>query len=78
MFLHIINCNYYFRLAGQAAVKAKNVCLSLVDGHSNLTNSGIVQLFHHPHPQKIIHSPFWGKSPPKIFVNKHYKQSKFK
>lgn len=56
-------CN---RLSGFAAVKSKNVCLQLVDNHTDLTNSGVVQLFTQPHPQKIIPSPYWGKIPPRL------------
>lgn len=57
------SCN---RLSGSAAVKSKNVCLQLVDNHTDLTNSGVVQLFTQPHPQKIIPSPYWGKVPPRL------------
>lgn len=56
----------YCRLSGSAAVKAKNVCLQLVDNHTGLTNSGVVQLFTLPHPQKIVPSPYWSKSPPRL------------
>lgn len=56
----------HYRLSGSAAVKSKNVCLQLVDNHTTLTNSGIVQLFTQPHPQKIIPSPYWCKIPPRL------------
>nr|CAD7259629.1 unnamed protein product [Timema shepardi] len=54
------------RLSGAAAVKAKNVCLQLVDSHTALTKNGVVQLFAQPHPQRPTISPFWGKTPPKL------------
>lgn len=71
--LLIIYANFFIfmpflcdRLSGFAAVKSKNVCLQLVDNHTGLTNSGVVQLFTQPHPQKIIPSPYWGKVPPRL------------
>lgn len=57
---------YNCRLSGSAAVKSKNVCLQLVDSHMTLTNTGVVQLFTQPHPQRHMPSPFWGKTPPKL------------
>lgn len=66
----------FSRLTGYAAIRAKNVCLHLVDDHENLTKSGLIQLFLYPHPPKAVHSPFMGKNPPKILVTKPVKQSK--
>lgn len=69
------------RLSGSAAVKSKNVCLHLVDNHMNLSNSGIVQLFNVPHPQKTLFSPYWSKMPPNIkyfFVNENVLSSQYK
>lgn len=56
----------YNRLSGSAAIKSKNVCLQLVDNHTDLTNSGVVQLFIQPHPQKIVPSPYWSKVAPRL------------
>ena len=56
------------RLSGSAAVKAKNVHLSLVDQHSHLCGRGIVQLFTHLHPRRLLPSPYTGRTPPRLPV----------
>ncbi|XP_066986474.1 WD repeat-containing protein 81 isoform X1 [Macrobrachium rosenbergii] len=63
---HWIDLNFGHKLSGAASVKAKNVCLQLVDAHTSLSVGGVVQLFSMPHPPRITPSPYLGRSPPKF------------
>ncbi|XP_074040724.1 WD repeat domain 81 isoform X2 [Leptinotarsa decemlineata] len=69
-----IDLTFGYKLSGSASIKARNVCLNLVDDHEYLTKSGLVQLFSQPHPSRAMDSSYWAKSPPKIFITKSVKQ----
>lgn len=57
---------YSYKLSGKAAIKSKNVCLSLVDQHCNLSQRGIVQLFTQAHPPRRYVSPWFNKTAPRM------------
>jgi WD repeat-containing protein 81 len=61
-----IDLTFGYKLSGEAAIEAKNVCLPLIDNHQNMKPHGIVQLFSVPHPIKGNEKIFHSEKPPKI------------
>ncbi|XP_075531916.1 WD repeat domain 81 isoform X4 [Dermacentor variabilis] len=69
---HWIDITFGYKLTGQAAIKSKNVCRPLVDGHTTLHSCGMVQLFSTPHPHRAASSLYLSRcSAPKTFRFQH-------
>lgn len=63
---HWIDLTFGYKLSGKEAIKAKNVCLHLVDNHTHLTTYGVVKLFDQPHPPRLSPSQYAPAEPPPL------------
>lgn len=76
--MHSQSYSNFCRLNGNAAVKAKNVCLNLVDQHEKIIKSGLVQLFSYPHPAKCVNQSSSTKTPPRWYSNKQFRPREYR
>ncbi|XP_018413157.1 PREDICTED: WD repeat-containing protein 81 [Nanorana parkeri] len=68
---HWIDLTFGYKLTGKNAVKEKNVCLHLVDNHTNLTCYGVVLLFDQPHPKRLIGPSYSHFEAPAVVTSRH-------
>ncbi|XP_048482754.1 WD repeat-containing protein 81 [Plutella xylostella] len=72
---HWIDLNFGYKLSGIPSIKAKNVCLSLVDGHSCVSRGATVQLLTGMHPARAARPQL--PAPPRLHwtASSEYKKS---
>eukprot|EP00079_Xenopus_tropicalis_P011388 XP_002937192.1 PREDICTED: WD repeat-containing protein 81 [Xenopus tropicalis] len=71
---HWIDLTFGYKLTGKNALMEKNVCLHLVDNHTNLTCFGVVQLFDQPHPKRLLGPSCSSFEPPAILSTQNISQ----
>ena len=67
---HWIDLTFGYKLSGSSAIRAKNVCLHLVNRAFDLRNHGVVQLFCHPHPiRQTGTATYWNSNARRLLEN---------
>uniref|UniRef100_UPI00358FAF03 WD repeat-containing protein 81-like isoform X2 n=1 Tax=Myxine glutinosa TaxID=7769 RepID=UPI00358FAF03 len=70
-----IDLTFGYKLSGKESIRAKNVCLHLVDKHTNLSSYGVVQLFDVPHPRRRCNPSIFMLEPPFVPHLQNYASS---